>query len=386
MRGKASSSAARPEARSRRSKSGSAPARQGTRVEVRLGERSYPIQIGVDSLSRAGEAIARRTGATRVALVTVPGVGRRYGPRLTRSLQAAGLRVHRVLVPDGDATKNLRQLAKLYDAFLDAGLDRSSAVVALGGGMVGDLAGYAAASYLRGIPFVQVPTTLLSMVDASVGGKVAVNLPQGKNLVGAFYQPRLVWIDTATLESLPARERAAGMAEIIKAGAIRDAALFRRLESDLEAALALEPRALLPIVQAACAMKAEVVRRDEREGGLRMLLNFGHTLAHAVEKLSRYRRWLHGEAVGMGMVYAARRGESLGITPARTRERLEDLVSRAGLPAELPRFDRGAYLEALRVDKKKQDARIRFVALRRVGRAETRPMTPEEIYPPTGAR
>jgi 3-dehydroquinate synthase len=321
-----------------------------------------------------------------VAIVTVPEVGRRYAPRLTRSLRAAGLRVHRIDVPDGDATKNLRQLARLYDAFLEAGLDRSSAVVALGGGMVGDLAGFAAASYLRGIPFVQVPTTLLAMVDASVGGKVAVNLPQGKNLVGAFHQPRLVWVDLATLETLPARERAAGMAEIIKAGAIRDAALFRRLEDDVEAALALEPAALLPVVEAACAMKAEVVRRDEREGGLRMLLNFGHTLAHAVEKLSGYRRWLHGEAVGMGMVYAARRGESLGWTPARTRQRLEDLVHRAGLPTELPHFDRRAYLEALRVDKKKQDARIRFVVLRRVGRAETRPLRPEEIFPPAAMR
>jgi len=355
-------------------------------VDVRLGERSYPICIGFDTLDRAGGAIARRTGARRVAIVSVPQVAKRYAPRLERSLARAGVASHRILVPDGDTTKNLRQLARLYDAFLEAGLDRSSAVVALGGGMVGDLAGFAAASFLRGLAFVQVPTTLLSMVDASVGGKVAVNLAQGKNLVGAFYQPRLVWIDLATLESLPARERAAGMAEIIKAGAIRDARLFRSLESDVEAALALEPAALLPAVRAACAVKAEVVRRDEREGGLRMLLNFGHTLAHAVEKLAGYRRWLHGEAVAMGMVYAARRGEALGWTPRRSRERLEALVERAGLPTELPQFSRRAYLEALRVDKKRQDTRIRFVALHRVGWAETHPLTPEEILPPSALR
>jgi 3-dehydroquinate synthase len=350
-------------------------------VRVALGERSYPIRIGAGTLDDAGAAIAKATGARQVAVLTVPGVGRRYAPRLLRSLKAAGVRARRIEVPDGDATKNLRQAAKLYDAFLEQGLDRRSALVALGGGMVGDLTGYAAATYLRGIPFVQVPTTLLSMVDASVGGKVAVNLKQGKNLVGAFHQPRLVWIDSETLRSLPARERAAGMAELIKHAAIRDARLFAQLERDVEAALALDPAVLNAAIARSCRIKAEVVAQDEREGGVRMLLNFGHTLGHAVEKKYRYGRVLHGEAVSMGMVYAARRSEELALAPAGTAARLEALLQRAGLPTELPQFARKAYLDALRVDKKKQDERIRFVVLRRIGEAETRPLTPEEIYP-----
>ncbi len=352
-----------------------------TRLRVDLGDRSYPIVIGHDTLDDAGPAIAKATGAKRVALITVRPVGRRYAARLTSSLRAAGVAVTKIEVPDGDATKNLAQLGKLYDAFLEAGLDRSSAVVALGGGVVGDLAGFAAASYLRGIPFVQVPTTVLAMVDASIGGKTAVNLKQGKNLVGAFHQPRLVWIDTALLESLPARERAAGMAEVVKAGAIWDARLFKRLERDIEAALALDPKVLIPILKRACAIKAEVVSEDEREAGVRTYLNFGHTLGHAIEKHLRYRKMLHGEAVAIGMVFAARRSEELGFAPEGTRARIEALLERAGLPTQLPSFPRRAYLSGLEVDKKKTDRRIRFVVLRRIGQADTVPLTPVEVYP-----
>jgi 3-dehydroquinate synthase len=351
------------------------------RVRLALGARSYDIHIDHGSLARSGDAIAAATGASQVVVVTVPSVGRLYAPRLLRSLRSAGLKVHKIEVPDGDSTKNLRQVAKLYEFFLDKGLDRSSALVALGGGVVGDLTGFAAATYLRGIPFVQLPTTLLSMVDASVGGKVGVNLPQGKNLVGAFHQPRAVFIDTETLESLPRRQRAAGMAEIIKAGAIWDARFFGRLERSVAATLALEPSALLPVLERACRIKATVVSRDEREGGLRVLLNFGHTLAHAVEKLSGYRRVHHGEAVAIGMLYAARLSERKGLAPVGTAERLESLVAEVGLPTELPQFPRRAYLEALRVDKKKQDRHIRYVVLRAIGRAETLRLTPQEIFP-----
>ena len=251
---------------------------------------------------------------------------------------------------------------------------------------MGDLAGFAAASYLRGIAFVQVPTTLLSMADASVGGKVGVNLPEGKNLVGAFHQPKLVWIDTATLQSLPQRQRASGMAEVIKHAAIWDKKLFSDLESVAEDLMALDPGILESVIERNCAIKAEVVSRDEREGGLRMLLNFGHTMAHAVEKLGRYGKILHGEAVSMGMVFAAQRSEDLGLTPAGTRQRLEALVSRVGLPTLIPGFPRRAYLSALRVDKKRIDARIRFVALRGIGRAEIVPLTPAEIFPPRRGR
>jgi 3-dehydroquinate synthase len=286
------------------------------------------------------------------------------------------------VVPDGDRTKNLRQVAKLYDAFLEKGADRHTAVIALGGGMVGDLAGFAAATYLRGVPFVQVPTTVLAMVDSSIGGKTGVNVAQGKNLVGAFHQPRLVWIDVEVLRSLPVRQRAAGLVEAVKHGAILDRELFARFEEQVEAARALEPDVLLPLLARACAIKADVVARDERERGLRTLLNFGHTLGHAVEKLSRYRGVLHGEAVAMGMVFAARRSESLGIAPPGTAERVEALLRRLEVPTELPDFPRRAYLSALRVDKKRREAHIRFVVLRRIGAAETVPLTPAEVFPP----
>jgi 3-dehydroquinate synthase len=319
-------------------------------------------------------------------VVTEPGIGRRYAGTLRRSLREAGIRVDRIDVPQGDSTKNLRQMRQLYDGFIEGRADRSSAVVALGGGMVGDLAGFAAASFLRGLSLVQVPTTLLAMVDSSVGGKVGVNLPQGKNLVGAFHQPQLVWIDAATLRSLPARERAAGFAEVIKKAAIWDAELFARLERDAEEILDLNPALLLPVLERACAIKAEVVSQDEFESGLRMLLNFGHTLGHAVETLTRYRKLLHGEAVAMGMVFAARRSEELGFAPAGTADRIAALVQRVGLPVEIPDFPRRAYLSALRVDKKKRDSRIRYVVSRGIGRAETVPLTPAEILPATRRR
>ena len=355
-------------------------------VEVHLGERSYPIHLGAGTLAAAGDAIARHSKATHAALVSVPGVARRYGATLERSLRQAGLRTTRIEVPDGDAAKTLRQASRLYERLLACGADRHSVVVALGGGAVGDLAGFAAATYLRGVPFVQVPTTVLAMVDASIGGKVAVNLPQGKNLVGAFHQPRLVWIDVATLASLPLRQRAAGLAEVVKAGAIRDAGFFGALERDAERLLALDEAALLPALERACAIKAEVVSRDEREAGLRMLLNFGHTLAHAVEALTGYRRVLHGEAVSMGMAYAARRSEQLGCAPSGTAVRLASLLERLGLPVELPDRPRSAYLAALKVDKKRRDARIHYIVLRGIGRAEAVPLTPAEILPAQSRR
>lgn len=353
---------------------------------VRVGlpgkDRSYPVRLGAGTLDQAGGEIARATKATRAVVVTVPPVARRYAPRLERSLREAGIRSHRIVVPDGDSTKNLRQVAKLYDAMLELGADRSTVVVALGGGVVGDLAGFVAASYLRGVPFVQVPTTVLAMVDSSVGGKTGVNVAQGKNLVGAFHQPSLVWADVDVLQSLPPRQRANGMIEAIKAGAILDRRLFERFERDLERALDLDPAVLVPLLTRAVAIKAEVVSEDEREKGIRTLLNFGHTLAHAVEKLSGYRKVLHGEAVGMGMVYAARRSEALEIAPAGTAERVQGLVERLGMEPELPSFPRRAYLSALRVDKKRTEAHIRFVVLRRIGAADTVPLTPSEVYPP----
>ena len=356
--------------------------RPGGVVEVALGERSYPIRIGVGTLSEAGEAIRRRTGASRAVVVTVPPVGRRYAATLLASLEKAGLPAHKIEVPDGEATKNLQRVAKLYDALLSRDVDRRSVLVALGGGMVGDLAGFVAATYLRGIDYVQVPTTYLAMIDSSIGGKTGVNLPQGKNLVGAFHQPRLVWTDIETLATLPRRQRAAGLAEMIKHAAIYDAAEFGRLERRIEALLEADPAVVAPRLARTCAIKAEVVSRDEREAGLRMHLNFGHTLAHAAETLSGYGPILHGEAVAMGMAYAARRSEELELAPAGTAERLTKLLERAGLPTTLPSFPHNAYLRALRVDKKRRDTRLRYVVLRAIGCADTVSLTPEEIMPP----
>jgi 3-dehydroquinate synthase len=351
-------------------------------VRVSLGERSYPIRIASDGLAGLGEEVVKRTRANQVALITVPPVGRRYAGAVTRSLRAAGLRVSRIDVPDGDSSKNLGQIRKLYDRFLEKGLDRKSALVALGGGMVGDLTGFAAATYLRGIPFVQIPTTILAMVDASIGGKTAVNLPQGKNLVGAFHQPSLVWIDTTTLRSLPVRDRAAGMAEVVKAGAIWDARYFARLERDCEKIMALDPDVLIPVLERACRIKVELVERDEREeSGLRALLNFGHTLGHAIEAQMGYHRILHGEGVSIGMVHAARRSEALGLAPAGTAAPIEALLRRLGLPTEIPRYDRKAHIAAMQVDKKKQGRKIHYVVLRRIGKAETVELTPSEILP-----
>jgi 3-dehydroquinate synthase len=351
-------------------------------VEVALGERSYPIVIGHGTLGGIGAAIARRTGAKRALLITVPPVAKRLAPIVERSLKAAGIASARFVVPDGERSKDFAQVAKLYDGLLGAGADRDSVVVALGGGVVGDLAGFVAATLLRGVRFVQVPTTLLAMVDSSVGGKTGVNTKRGKNLVGAFHQPQLVWIDAATLKSLPRRQLLAGLAEAIKHAAIRDAKLFALLERELERAIDLDPEILLPLLARNCSIKAEIVSRDEREAGERMLLNFGHTLGHAIEALSKYRGVLHGEAVAMGMAFAARRSEELGLAQPGSAVRLVALLARAGLPTDLPPFPQRAYLAALAADKKKREERIRFVALRAIGRAETVPLLPSEILPP----
>ncbi len=350
-------------------------------VPVSLGERSYDVALGDDWLETIGRRASDLLQAERIAIVTVPTVARRYAPLLTKGLSAGGAKVERIVVPDGDATKNLKQLGVLYDRFLDHGMDRSSGVVTLGGGVAGDLGGFAAASFLRGIPFVQVPTTVLAMVDASIGGKTGVNLAQGKNLVGAFHQPKGVFLDIATLRSLPRRERAAGAAELIKHAAIWDAPLFDWLETRIENFLDLDPKVVLPALERSCAIKGEVVERDEREGGLRKLLNFGHTLGHAIEKHARYRGILHGEAVAIGMVFAAERSEQLGFAPAGTRARLESVLKRAGLPTRAPNRPRSAYLSAIAVDKKKQGGKIHFVVLEGIGKASTVALTAREILP-----
>jgi 3-dehydroquinate synthase len=355
-------------------------------ITVALGERAYSVEIGAGTLDTLGERVVACTGARRAVIVSSPPIARRYAARALRALRAAGLHASRIDVPDGDASKSLRQLERMYHELLRAGADRHTVLVALGGGVIGDLTGFAAATYLRGIPFVQVPTTVLAMVDASVGGKTGVNLREGKNLVGAFHQPRLVAIDIAMLASLPRRERAAGLAEVVKKAAIWDPELFAALERDAEALLALDEAALVPVLARAVEIKAEVVARDEREADLRMLLNFGHTLAHAIEALTRYRGLLHGEAVAIGMVYAAQRSEALGYAPLGTAARIEKLCRRLGLPTDPPAYPRSAYLAALRVDKKKQDSRIHYVVLGGIGSARTVPLSPSEVAAALPAR
>jgi 3-dehydroquinate synthase len=292
----------------------------------------------------------------------------------------------RLEVPEGERSKTLGVVARLYDALLEAGADRDTAVVGLGGGAVTDVAGFAASTYLRGVPLVQVPTTLLAQVDASVGGKNGVNHRRGKNLIGTFYQPRLVWIDPDVLATLPARDLRCGMAEVVKVAAIWDAAFFAWLEQHADGILALDRALLSEAIARSVQIKAEVVGLDEREAGLRSLLNFGHTLGHAIEQVAGYRRVRHGEAVAMGMVFAARLSARRSELAPEAVERIERLLSRLGLRTEPPEWDvqRGAYLRALAVDKKMRGARLRFVVLRELGRAELCELAPEEILEQPG--
>ncbi|MFQ5513087.1 MAG: 3-dehydroquinate synthase [Myxococcota bacterium] len=352
-----------------------------TTVQVLLAERSYPIRINPGSLADLGDALRKEFDSARVVIVTTPRVRQRHYSTLATSMARVHLTPECLEVPDGERSKTVRVAARVYDQLIDLQADRQTPLIGLGGGALGDLAGFVASTYLRGVPLVQVPTTLLAQVDASVGGKTAVNHPRGKNLIGTFYQPRLVWIDPDVLATLPARERRCGMAEVVKVAAIWDARFFAWLEEHLDAVLALEREALSEAITRACGIKAEVVGLDEREAGLRALLNFGHTLAHAIEAVGAFRGLRHGEAVAMGMVFATRLSEKLGFAAEGVATRLEVLLKRVGLPVE-PRdwgTKRSAYLRAIAVDKKIEAGKVGFVVLRDIGSAEVVPIAPEEI-------
>jgi 3-dehydroquinate synthase len=314
-------------------------------------------------------------------VVTNPVVAGLYGEAVKRSLAEAGFQVGEAQIPDGEEYKTLATVAGLYDAAFTGGLERGDAVLALGGGVVGDIAGFLAATYMRGVPFVQVPTTLLAQVDSSVGGKVGVNHPGGKNLIGAFYQPRFVLIDPDTLATLPSREVRAGLAEVIKYGVISDAGFFSWLEANIDRLLNLEPAALEHAIAASCRIKAAVVSADETETGLRAILNFGHTVGHALEAVTGYQRFVHGEAVAIGMVAAARLAVRLGYFEPPGAERITGLVLRAGLPAEVPAgVVPGALLEAMRRDKKVVANRLTFVLPEAIGRVRVvRGVAAEEV-------
>ncbi len=346
-----------------------------SRVDIDLGERSYPIFIGPGLLDDAATwaGLPRAAAALIVSNTTVAPL---YAERLERALAPHYKTVHRVALPDGEVHKDWQTLNLIFDALLEKGADRKTVLFALGGGVVGDMTGFAAASFMRGVPFVQVPTTLLSQVDSSVGGKTGINHPLGKNMVGAFYQPQRVVCDLGTLDTLPPRELSAGLAEIIKYGPIADMAFFDWVEANVEALVARDAAALTHAVRRSCEIKAWVVGQDERESGLRAILNFGHTFGHAIEAGMGYGEWLHGEAVGCGMVMAARLSERLGTVNAAFVQRLTALVERAGLPVRAPRLasdNVGRYLELMRVDKKAEAGEIRFVVIDPPGQARMTP-------------
>jgi len=342
------------------------------RVKVELGDRSYEILIGRDLLSEIGPRCKKLNLGARCAIITDSNVASHYGKQTQRLLQDSGFEATLITIPAGEKSKSLKYVGECYDAMAKHRLERKSFVVALGGGVVGDLAGFVAASYLRGIPFVQVPTTVLAQVDSSVGGKTGINLKAGKNLVGAFYQPKLVLCDLATLDTLPMRELRSGLAEIIKYGIIYDAAFFRRLEQQIEAALNRDPAVLAKIIARCCAIKAEVVSQDETETGLRAILNFGHTIGHAIEAISGYGKYLHGEAISIGQVCAARLSEKILGLPAADSERIRVLFELAGLPTKV-RFNaaqKQKLLAAMKLDKKVSQGEIKFVLARQIGQVE----------------
>ena len=335
-------------------------------VNVDLGERSYPIRIGADLIGRT-DLFAPHIAGTSVTIVTNETVEPLYGDAMRAALAPLGKQVSTVVLPDGEAFKNWETLNRIFDALLGARADRKTTLVALGGGVIGDMTGFAAACYMRGVPFIQVPTTLLSQVDSSVGGKTGINHPLGKNMIGAFYQPQAVIADIGTLRTLPERELAAGLAEIIKTAAIADAEFFEWLEQNIEALNRRDPAALVHAVKRSCEVKASVVAADEREGGLRAILNFGHTFGHAIEAGLGYGQWLHGEAVGCGMVMAADLSVRLGHLDEAVRRRLVALIGAAKLPTRSPALGDARYIELMQVDKKTEAGTIKFILLKALG-------------------
>src|SRR5471032_213678 len=352
-------------------------------LNVDLGERSYPISIG-PALLDDGALLARHVGGGKVAIVSNSTVAPLYLERVERGLRGAGKQVISIVLPDGEEHKNWSSLMLIFDALLAAKADRKTTLLALGGGVIGDLTGYAAASYMRGIDFIQVPTTLLSQVDSSVGGKTGINHPLGKNMVGAFYQPNVVLIDTATLNTLPPRELSAGLAEVIKYGLICDEPFLTWLEEHVDALRALDQVALTEAISRSCAAKALVVNADERESGVRATLNLGHTFGHAIETHMGYGVWLHGEGVAAGTVMALEMSQRLGWISAQERDRGIRLFQRAGLPVIPPQeMTEADFLEHMAIDKKVIDGRLRLVLLRHMGEAVVTDDYPKEILQAT---
>ena len=346
-------------------------------VSVRLGKRTYPIEIGYGTLAHFGHRLSllrpTHIGA-KVAVVTHPSLVKLYGRSMVLSLREAGFAVTQIVIPQGESSKDLAWLGRIIDTLVAEKFERNSALIALGGGVIGDLTGFAASVYLRGVPYVQVPTTVIAQVDSSVGGKTAVNHAQGKNLIGAFYQPKLVVIDIATLNSLDRRECVGGLAEVIKYGVIADAALFSFLEANMERVLNRDPDVWRHLVKRSCEIKAAVVSADEREGGRRRILNYGHTLGHAIEAVTGYRGYTHGEAVAMGMDFAAELSVARGTCSRTTWQRQRDVCRRAGLPSGVSGLSAAAMMRAMERDKKVVAEIINFVLVDRIGRVRIEPI------------
>ena len=339
-----------------------------TTLRVDLADRSYPIHIGPGLLSQ-GEMVARHLPQRKAVIITNTVVAPLYLDTLKAALAQQQIAVDTIVLPDGEEHKNWQTLNQVFDALLMRRAERKTTLIALGGGVIGDLAGFAAAVFQRGAPFIQIPTTLLAQVDSSVGGKTAINHPLGKNMIGAFYQPRVVIADTDTLKTLPERELSAGLAEVIKYGLIGDFTFFEWLETNMDRLVAREPAALAHAIQVSCRNKATVVAADEREEGVRALLNFGHTFGHAIESGLGYGKWLHGEAVAAGMVIAARVSHEMGLVDDQCVSRTVKLLQRAGLPVRGPRLGVNRYLELMGHDKKVEGGKIRFVLLKKIGEA-----------------
>lgn len=337
-------------------------------LKVDLANRSYPIHIGRNLIADAN-LILPHLKRKHVAIVTNTTVAPLYLDKLSQTLQVAGVSVIPIILPDGEAYKNTETLNKIYDALLQNRCERSTTLIALGGGVIGDLTGYAAATYLRGVPFIQIPTTLLSQVDSSVGGKTGINHPLGKNMIGAFYQPQVVLADIDTLKTLPVRELSAGMAEVIKYGLIRDAEFFDWLEAHIEQLMALEESAISEAIYRSCQNKADVVARDEHETGERALLNLGHTFGHAIENAMGYGVWLHGEAVAAGTMMAADLSQRMGWLSAAEVARIHALLTKARLPLDAPKLGADKYLELMQMDKKVADGKIRLVLQQGIGKS-----------------
>ena len=337
-------------------------------LTVALGDRSYPIHIGAGLLGQAG-LILPHLAQKRVMIVTNTTVAPLYLAQLKTTLEAGGVTVAQVVLPDGEAYKNWETLNLIFDALLTDRAERKTTLIALGGGVIGDMTGFAAASYQRGVPFIQIPTTLLSQVDSSVGGKTGINHPLGKNMIGAFYQPKVVLADTDTLKTLPERELSAGLAEVIKYGLIWDADFLAWLEANMDKLRALDPAAITHAIYRSCEIKAQVVGQDEREGGIRAILNLGHTFGHAIETGMGYGNWLHGEAVAAGMVLAAQTSQRMGWISGADVERTRALIRAAGLPDVAPDLGVDTYLDYMGHDKKVEGGKMRFVLLKKLGEA-----------------